>query len=537
MTDSSDNASLKSTNARSTLRRLLYDKRAHKPSMYLTPLQEIAKEAAIGEKDPSICYPSSPVGALQNSNGPDQSLYGISIHYYSKIGADVAVEDFADYFACVELIPSPFIAHELLFFMFDSVFSSDDEALKKGFVDSVPYFLSEGEWRGGKSMLLLLRVAFDCLGERPYAGELIKCLLASREGKEKAALAVVAVSHIVYLLQGDIAESKEDRYGRRNKFKDRVFGLYKSIEPQIPDLLPFVDIEMLSVLFGLDSANGDAAELSRFRETGALPSGINRPYAQALMLARLIDAVLSQSEWTLLLSRSLTFPDRSQYWEIKAHKSLGIYAGAVVAQADNPMKIWTDCRANWNQRIYRTLHEYNKASSNYAAETIFDAYLSTAVCAIDNLLYRPQMRGAGNNTPTDTDMGTAFAIWQDAWNDCETALYSRFLPTTAFHMIQVLFVYAALKFSRYRRLDLIYLLDRLPVVELQQIGRQDVRNACLKTLHSNREGNLADYKAAQAAYPELFLIVDSAASSASPTLSNGVYQPPEMGVRLSRHRV
>lgn len=515
MTDSNNSTSLKNTNARSALRRLLYDKREHKPSSYLTLLQEVSKEVVSNDEERSACYPSSPVTSLQESNAPDQSLYNIPTHYYYKIGANVAAEDFADYFACIELIPSPFIARELLFLMFDSVFSRDDETLKNGFVCSVPFFLSEWKWCGGKSMLLLFSVAFDCLVERPYAEELIKRLLASREGKEKAALAIVAVSLIVYLLQGDIAESKVDRYGRRNDFKDSVFRLYKNIEPQLDVLLPFVDMEMLSVLFGLDTANGDAVELSLFKETGALPSGKNRPYAQALIVARLIDARLSQSEWTLLLSRSLAFPDRSQYWEIKGHKSLGIYAGAAVAQADDPMKIWTDCRADWNQRIYRTLHEYDSASSSYASKTIFDAYLSTAVCAIDNLLYSPQMRGAGNSAITDTDMATAFAIWQEAWEDCETALYCRFLPTTAFHMIQVLFVYAAMKFSKCRKLDLMSLLDRLPVVELQNIGRQSTQEACLKTLRANKVGNIEDYKAAEEANPELFAKAEESFSSDS----------------------
>ncbi len=479
------------TKAEEKLKELL-DAGTAKPAEYIEILRELAKSSPVHEAGMTL---SGPASFAEYTARPIRKLWGMFTDSFFQIGANLEEQDFNDYITCIELIPDNGIVQQMLFVMLDGLLGKDPMVFARNFAPRLPFFLADGKWNNSRPLLLVLKILIETAGTRyDNSVDFISTLLESRDESEKPAILLAVVSLIVFNLDGRLHGDKdgEGSTSRRAGHADILRAFLLSLDPEIKKATKSIDIELISAFFGLDTA-GDAKLLTRCKETGEISAAEGRLYAQALIVARLIDAELTQEQWGMLLQRSLLFKDRSVTWEDGGYKTFGLFAGQAISRADNPLCLWDEVLAWWNATIYLSINGDNQA--RYEAR--LDAYLASAACAIDDLLYPKDY----NNGRMDVE--TAFHIWKRAWNDCITALYSCFFPNGSFLTAQALFTYAALKFID--RVDIGELADQLPFVELRSHTRIDTRKACLYNLLENCNGkNEPELKHMENDYAEFY---------------------------------
>ena len=455
--------------------KVLLDAGTAKPAEYIEILRELAKSSTAHEAEMTF---SGPASFAEYPAIPARKLWGRFYDSFFQIGANLEEQDFNDYITCVELIPDDGIAEQMLFVMLDGLLGKDPMVFARYFAPRLPFFLADGKWNNSRPLLLVLKILIETAGTR-YDNSVyfIRTLLESRDESEKPAILLAVVSLIVFNLEGRLHGDKdvEGSTSRRAGHADILRAFLLSLDPEIKKAAKSIDLELISAFFGLDIA-GDAESIAGGKETGEIPAMAGRLYAQALIVARLIDAELTQEQWGVLLQRSLLFDDRGISWEDGGYKTFGLFAGQALSRADDPRRLWDEVLAWWNAAIYKDINGDDQARR----EARLDAYLASAASAIDDLLYPKDY----NNGRTDAE--TALYIWQRVWDDCITALYSRFFPNGPFLTVQALFAYAALKFID--NVDIRELADQLPFVELRSHTRIDTRKACLYNLIENCNG-------------------------------------------------
>lgn len=438
-----------------------------------------------------------PAAFMEYPATPSRKLWGQCYDSYWKIGENAAPDNYGDFIKCAELIVDDGILSEMLFVQLLSSLDKEIDEFAHGFAGKPPFFLIDGRWNGSRTLLTVIRILVETAGVRlENAKDFLKALINQRPDNERPAIVLAIVSQIVFTLQGNMSDKDDDRDTTAiiKKSKTTLLDFYQSLIPDIEKLVKQIDLGLLSAFFGLDVA-ADAEGIKDSLETGLIPHGVGKLYAQALMVARLIDVELADKEWSVLLQRSLLFEDRALSWNDGSYKSFGIYAGMVITLAEKPAEVWSEAISAWNRLVYRSINGFE---DQVRYESRLDAYLCAAACTIDGLLIGSKATIKGKKA---ADL--AWMIWQQAWSDCLSALHGCFFPTAAFNMCQALFVYAVLNFLD--RIDCTAMLDQLPWVTLRNRGSANSRTMALVNLAKNYQSTAIKerYDSAFANHPEL----------------------------------
>lgn len=458
------------------LERVLQKKQST-PGSFLPILEEL--NTLEKQKDPSFRCPAA---FMEYPPASSRKLWGQYYDSYWKIGLNATPDNYGEFIKCAELIPDDGILSEMLFIQLISLLDKKPKEFEHGFADNLPFFLTDGKWNGNRTLLIVIRILVETAGTRlDNAIYFLRALINQRSDNERPAIVLAIVSQIVFALQGNMSDrgNEHDSSAIQEKNKTTLRTFYQSIIPDIEKLIKHIDLDLLSAFYGLDIAM-DIAIIKDAIETGLIPHANGRLYAQALIVARLIDIELTDKQWSMLLQRSLLFEDCALSWNDRSYKSLGIYAGAVITLTEKPMEVWADAITAWNRLVYRAI---NGLEDQVKYESRLDAYFSAAACTIDGLLIGSRATIKGKKA---ADL--AWEIWQRAWSDCVDALHSCFFPTAAFHMSQALFVYAVLNFLD--KIDYTVMLNQLPWVMLRNRGSANSRTMALVNLAKNYQSTI-----------------------------------------------
>lgn len=449
----------------------LFDKSDARPAEFIDVLQRLNAQSRLKTEEFSC-----PAAFVEFPMHPSRTLWGCFYNSFWHIGSNATELDFPDFIKCAELIPDDGILSEMMFVMIDAIVNTSISQFKTKFIPAMPFFLTEGRWNGNRTLLLAIKLLVEAAGVRyDKSIECLKSIIEARAEDEKPTIVLAIIAHIVFTLCGDFIINNDTTGNLKPKEKNKMIlsEFLDSLEDETKTNIDRYNLDLFSVFFGLDVVR-DGVTLKNSLETGIVPYGGGCQYAQALIVARLINAELSDDQWTVLLRRTLYFQDRALSWTTGTSNTLGYYASATILKSKDPFKMWTEAIKAWNSLIFRALN----GDKEVDYESRLECYFCTAICVIDGLLQLNETVNSGPGRET-----LAYEIWKRAWSDSITSLHSSFFPGAAFHTALVLFVYAILKFSA--RVEINDLLQQLPYAELRNRGRTNCRTMCLANLAKN----------------------------------------------------
>lgn len=227
-----------------------------------------------------------------------------------------------------------------------------------------------------------------------------------------------------------------------------------------------ISTESFECFFGI-TQGWDVDGVRRAEETGrSLLS--DEKYAAALMVSRQLELELSSREYEMLVLGALYHNSQASSWQERNWRTLSAYLVDAIASRDDAEDLWQRVSLAFVQALHRQSHRYYLGdSSNGCREEVY-------LCMLPNLV---------DKLLSAKRMGLAVQVWERAWNDCLTALYSWTLPVVPFYVAQLLFYHKVMDIpAGLCPRSSVQMLDELPLVFLPGGSIEDTANACLLTV-------------------------------------------------------
>ena len=279
-------------------------------------------------------------------------------------------------------------------------------------------------------------------------------------------LMLVTVLVLIYETQGALDEADVNPPG--SVIRQRKMGLLRKVLDEFNCKGAISNSEFVR-LFGIENL-WDADLMCRVEETGKSLLFDER-YAAALMVARQLELELSDHDYEELALDALFYNSRASCWQTKHWRTLSVYIADTIAGLQEVGSVWKNVSTMAVQTLHRQSHQYYLGDSGNGLCS--ELYL----CMLPNLIY---------NLLSEKKVDLAVKVWERAWNECLTALYSWTLPIVPFHVAQLLFYHKVMDMpSDVCSKSSVQMLNELPSVFLPGGCIESTANACLSTLARN----------------------------------------------------